>query len=76
MGVLIVVVLSGILVAVVLSLIIILYRVSRPHDALLDDVDVAGGTIYRGVADKATALTEPGLIVYRFDALLVFANAT
>jgi SulP family sulfate permease len=74
-GVLTVGVLQGILVAVVLSLISILYRVSRPHDALLDDVDAAGGTVYRGVEDKETALTEPGLIVYRFDAPLVFANA-
>ena len=59
----------------VLSLINVLYRISRPHDALLDDVDASGGTVYRGVADKETALTEPGLIVYRFDAPLVFANA-
>jgi SulP family sulfate permease len=74
-GVLTVGVLQGILVAVVLSLISILYRVSRPHDALLDSVDAAGGTVYRGVADQETTLTEPGLIVYRFDAPLVFANA-
>ena len=74
-GVLIVGVLAGILVAVVLSLIMLLYRMARPHDALLDDVDVAGGTVYRGVADKETVMTEPGLIVYRFDAPLVFANA-
>ena len=74
-GVLTVGVLAGILLAVVLSLTTILYRISRPHDALLDDVDTAGGTVYRGVADKETALTEPGLIVYRFDAPLVFANA-
>jgi sulfate permease, SulP family len=74
-GVLTVGVLAGILLAVVLSLIFVLYRISRPHDALLDDVDAAGGTVYRGVADKETALTEPGLIVYRFDAPLVFANA-
>lgn len=74
-GVLTVGVLAGILVAVMLSLITILYRISRPHDALLDDVNAAGGTVYRGVADKETALTEPGLIVYRFDAPLVFANA-
>jgi SulP family sulfate permease len=74
-GVLTVGVLAGILVAVVLSLIFVLYRISRPHDALLDDVDVAGGTVYRDVTDKATVLTEPGLIVYRFDAPLVFANA-
>ncbi len=75
LGVLTVGVLQGILVAVALSLITILYRIARPHDALLDDVDAAGGAVYRGVADKATALTEPGLIVYRFDAPLIFANA-
>ena len=74
-GVLTIGVLAGILFAVVLSLIFVLYRISRPHDALLDDVDAAGGTVYRGVTDKATVLTEPGLIVYRFDAPLVFANA-
>jgi len=75
LGVLMVGVLAGILVAVVLSLIMLLYRIARPHDALLDDVDAAGGTVYRGVADKKTVMTEPGLIVYRFDAPLVFANA-
>ena len=50
-------VLWGILVAVVLSLIMILYRIARPHDALLDEVDAAGGTVYRGVGDKETPLT-------------------
>jgi sulfate permease, SulP family len=76
LGVLTVGVLQGILVAVVLSLVNVIYHISRPHDALLDDVDVSGGTVYRGVSDKDTALTEPGLIVYRFDAPLVFANAS
>ena len=76
LGVLTVGILQGILVAVMLSLINIIFHISRPHDALLDDVDAKGGTIYRGVADKETALTEPGLIVYRFDAPLVFANAS
>jgi sulfate permease, SulP family len=74
-GVLTVGVLQGILVAVMLSLINVIYHISRPHDALLDELDASGGTVYRGVADKETALTEPGLIVYRFDAPLVFANA-
>ncbi len=74
-GVLTVGVLWGILVAVVLSLINVLYHISRPHDALLDELDASGGTVYRSVADKDTSLTEPGLIVYRFDAPLVFANA-
>ena len=74
-GVLTVGILQGVLVAVVLSLINVIYHISRPHDALLDDVDAGGGTVYRGVTDKQTGLTEPGLIVYRFDAPLVFANA-
>jgi len=74
-GVLVVGIIAGILVAVILSLVNVIYHISRPHDALLDELDVSGGTVYRGVTDKATALTEPGLIVYRFDAPLVFANA-
>jgi SulP family sulfate permease len=74
-GVLTVGVVQGILVAVILSLVNVIYHLRRPHDALLDDVDASGGTVYRGVADKDTGLTEPGLIVYRFDAPLVFANA-
>ena len=73
--VLIVGIIYGILVAVILSLINVIYHISRPHDALLDDIDAKGGTVYRSVADKETSMTEPGLIVYRFDAPLVFANA-
>lgn len=75
LGVLTVGILQGILVAVTLSLVNVIYRISRPHDALLDDVDAGGGTVYREVADRETTLTDPGLIVYRFDAPLVFANA-
>jgi sulfate permease, SulP family len=74
-GVLTLGVLQGIAVAVILSLINVIYHISRPHDALLDEVDATGGTVYRGVSDGETPLTEPGLIVYRFDAPLVFANA-
>jgi SulP family sulfate permease len=74
-GVLTVGILQGILVAVMFSLVNVIYHISRPHDALLDDVEANGGTVYRGIGDKETALTEPGLIVYRFDAPLVFANA-
>jgi SulP family sulfate permease len=62
-------------VAVVLSLVNVIFHISRPHDALLDELDASGGTVYRGVTDKETALTKPGLIVYRFDAPLVFPNA-
>lgn len=76
LGVLVLGVLQGILIAVTLSLINIIYRISRPHDAVLDKVDASGGVVYREVTDKETAQTEPGLIVYRYDAPLVFANAS
>ena len=60
-GVLTVGVLQGILVAVMLSLVNIIYHISRPHDALLDDVDASGGTVYRSVADKETSADRAGL---------------
>ncbi|MGL4648304.1 MAG: SulP family inorganic anion transporter [Caldilineaceae bacterium] len=75
LGVLTIGILPGILLAVVLSLVSVLYRISRPHDALLDVMDAAGGSVYRDISDPGTAMTEPGLIVYRFDAPLLFANA-
>jgi SulP family sulfate permease len=75
-GVLALGVLQGILIAVTLSLINVIFHISRPHDALLDDVEAGGGVVYREVAGEGTVMTEPGLIVYRFDAPLVFANAS
>jgi SulP family sulfate permease len=75
-GVLALGVLQGILIAVVLSLINVIFHISRPHDALLDDVEVGGGVVYREVIDDDPVMTEPGLMVYRFDAPLVFANAS
>jgi MFS superfamily sulfate permease-like transporter len=56
-------------------LIKVIYHIARTQDALLDELNASGGTVYRGVTDKDITLTEPGLIVYRFDTPLVFANA-
>lgn len=74
LGVLILGILPGVLLAVTLSLVNIIYRISRPHDAVLDDVQTAGGIVYRGIAAEGALQAEPGLVVYRFDAPLVFAN--
>ncbi len=76
LGVLVLGILQGILLAVVLSLINIIMHILRPHDALLDNVDVNGRSVYRGINDKESVMSEPGLIIYRFDAPLVFANAS
>lgn len=74
-GVLTVGILQGIFVAVTLSLINVILRISRPHDAVLDEVETGGGVVYKDVGESTTEQAEPGLLVYRFDAPLVFANA-
>jgi MFS superfamily sulfate permease-like transporter len=74
-GVLTVGILQGIFVAVTLSLINLILRISRPHDAVLDDVETGGGVVYKDVGDTTTGQAEPGLLVYRFDAPLIFANS-
>jgi sulfate permease, SulP family len=72
-GVLSVGVLAGILVAVSLSLLVVISRISRPHDAVLGSVEGIDG--YHDIDAYANSETVPGLIAYRFDAPLFFANA-
>ena len=72
-GVLSIGVMAGILVAVLLALIVVIGRISRPHDAVLGAVKGVDG--YQDIEVYANSETEPGLIVYRFDAPLFFANA-
>jgi SulP family sulfate permease len=72
-GVLALGILQGILVAVALSLLMLLARISRPHDAVL--VHDAGVDGFHGTEDGREVQAAPGLIVYRFDAPLFFANA-
>jgi len=66
-------VLPGVLLAVALSLFWLLTVVSRPHDGVLGRVKGVKG--FHNAADFPDAITIPGLILYRFDANLVFFNA-
>ena len=66
-------VLVGVLVAVMLSIAVALYRIARPHDAVLGDYPGLDGWV--DVGAYVGAQTEPGLLVYRFDAPLFFVNA-
>ncbi len=66
-------VLEGIFLAVVLSLGDFVRRAIRPHDAVLGRVDGQKG--YHDVARHPSARRIPGLVLYRFDAPLFFANA-
>ena len=72
LGVLILGVLPGVLLAVALSLFWLLTVVSRPQDGVLGRVQGIKG--FHNIADFPEATTMPGLILYRFEANLVFFN--
>ena len=72
LGVLILGVLGGLLVAIAISIGVYVYWSIRPHDAVLGAVHDVDG--YHDI-DAFPAETVPGLIVYRFDAPLFFPNA-
>ncbi|WP_329333992.1 sulfate permease [Streptomyces sp. NBC_01352] len=72
-GVLVLDILYGVLVAVGLSVAELLTRVARPHDAVEGLVPGVAGM--HDVDDYPEARTIPGLLVYRYDSPLFFANA-
>ena len=73
LGVLALGILDGVLVAIGVSVAELLLRVARPHDAILGLVPGLAGM--HDVDDYPCARTIPGLVVYRYDAPLFFANA-
>jgi len=66
-------VLYGIAVAVGLSILDLLRRIARPHDGILGYVPGVAGM--HDIDDYATGRQVTGLLVYRYDAPLFFANA-
>jgi high affinity sulfate transporter 1 len=66
-------VIEGIFIAVGLALAIFIQRASRPYDAVLGRVDGLKG--YHDVSRYPDARQVPGLLLYRWDAPLFFANA-
>ncbi len=73
LGVVVIGVLEGIVIAIVLSLGAFIQRAWRPHDAELGRLADRKGYHDRGRHPNASTL--PGLIIYRFDAPMFFANA-
>ncbi|MGF1541609.1 MAG: SulP family inorganic anion transporter [Pleurocapsa sp.] len=66
-------ILVGVGIAVSLSVIELFSRVARPHDAVLGKVPGLAGL--HDIEDWQGATTIPGLVIYRYDAPLCFANA-
>ncbi len=66
-------VLQGIGLGVVLSIILLLERASHPGTAVLGRIP--GTEIYRDIRRHPEGLTVPGLLIFRFDAELVFPSS-
>lgn len=73
LGVLVMGVLPGVLLAVALSLAWLLSVTSRPNDAVLGKVKGRKG--FHDISDFPDAKTIPGLLLYRFESNIVFYNA-
>ncbi len=71
-GVLITDILVGVAIAVGLSMIELFARISRPHDAVLGEAPGLPGL--HDIEDWEDTKTVPGLVIYRYDAPLFFAN--
>jgi sulfate permease, SulP family len=64
---------AGVLVTIVLSLFLAAIRAAQPNRTFL--VRVPGTDSFRGVDTVAGGTAVPGLVLYRFDGPLFFANA-
>ena len=72
-GVVLLGILGGLVLAVVLSLVALLMSVKNPHTAVLGKAPGIGA--FRSLEQFPDAETYPGLLIFRFDARLFFANA-
>ncbi len=73
LGVALIGVINGIFIAVGLALFAFIWRAWRPHDAVLGRVNGLKG--YHDITRHPDARRIPGLVLFRWDAPLFFANA-
>ena len=64
---------EGILWGVVLSLLLLVYRTTKPHLAVLGRI--SGTNLYKNIDRFESADEHKGILIIRFDAQLYFANA-
>ena len=63
---------EGVFIGVSLSLGAVIYKTSRPHMAILGRI--RGSRVYKNIERYEEAETEEGIMVFRFDDRLYFAN--
>jgi SulP family sulfate permease len=73
-GVLVLGILEGVALGVILALAVLIRRVSRPATAVLGHLP--GTKSYRDITIYPEAETLPGLLIFRFDAPIIFVNAS
>jgi high affinity sulfate transporter 1 len=73
LGVMLIGVIQGIFIAVGLALLAFIWRACRPHDAVLGRIDGLKG--YHDISRHPNAKRIPGLVLFRWDAPLFFANS-
>ena len=73
-GVLLLGILQGVVVGVILALAVLIHRVSHPVTATLGRLPGTGN--YRDITLHPDAETVPGMLIFRFDAPVIFINAT
>jgi len=72
-GVLVLGILQGVALGVILALAVLIRRVSRPATAVLGRLP--GTDAYRDITAYPEAEVLPGLLIFRFDAPIIFPNA-
>jgi SulP family sulfate permease len=72
LGVLLLGILQGVALGVILAIGLLIHRVSRPATAVLGRLP--GTTMYRDIAAHPETETTPGLLIFRFDAPVIFPN--
>ncbi|BAQ61305.1 sulfate permease [Geminocystis sp. NIES-3708] len=73
LGVMSIGVLQGVLVAIILAIVQLLKRASYPNDAILGQIEDKEG--FHNIQTSNQAQTIAGLVIYRFEASLLFFNA-
>lgn len=73
LGVIVIGILAGVLIGVLLSLGLLIHNLARPHASTLGRS--REGTSFLDVATHEDAAEVPGVLIYRFEAPLIFANA-
>jgi high affinity sulfate transporter 1 len=73
LGVILVGILAGIVIGIVLSLVLLIHRFDNPHLAILGQAP--DGTRYEDLQRHPEARAVPGVLIYRIEAPLIFANA-